>query len=296
MIINHVEKCLEDQGYTVSISSGCFDILAKKDESLALKVLYNIDSFTQTEAGDLKTISHLLNTTPLLVGERANRYGLSEDVIYKRHGVSTMSPRTFECFVNGAVPEIKSRRGGFTVRISRERFDSYLRESGFSMSDFSKNTGISLKTLYKCAHGGSIDIETREEIERVMGVNINKTVDLSTDFDLPSRKPKSVFKQNLSLHLDRMGLLHSFLSRSPFNLVIKEENAMVSVASESKKRLETHVDIMHNLERHFDLNPVFITGRTNVKEMSGIPTFTFDEVRGMENRKEFLMCMQERKY
>jgi len=295
MIIESMERCLVDEGYKVSSGSGCFDLLARKNVSIALKVLMNVDSFTLSEADDLKALSFFLDTFPFLVGGKANRYELEESVIYERFGVAAMSPQTFTKFVNGVMPAVKSRRGGFTVRVNAKKLKSGMDEMEISLGELSSISGLSLKTLYKCGKGGIIDRGTCKVIERAMGVKINSDINIERAYGAVNKEPRSSFKKILSSHLERMGFMFSFLSRSPFNLVIKERGALVSLVSRDKKRLVAHADVLQELESGFDLRPLFITACGDVKNMRGIPVISLREVKGMDTCKEFMDHVAERR-
>ncbi len=295
LMIRSMEMCLVDGGYRVSAGSGCFDLLARKDTSIALKVLMNVDSFTHSEADDLKAISYFLDTFPFLVGERANRYSLEESVIYERFGIAAMSPQTFSMFVHGIMPSVKSRRGGYTVKANGRKLRSAMDRAGMSVGDLSSIAGLSQKTLYKCSKGGTIDVGTSGDIERAVGVPINSDFDVERVYDAVSREPRSSFKRALSGHLDRLGMVFSFLSRSPFNLVMKEDETLVSVASVNKKRLAAQAGVLEGLEREFDLSAVFITAHGKEKSMHGIPVVSLREVKGMESGKEFVENVAERR-
>jgi putative transcriptional regulator len=298
VVINEVERCLVDEGYKVSYGSGCFDLFARKKVSMTLKVLMNIDSFTNSEADDLKAISHFLDTFPFLVGERANRYELEESVIYERFGVAVMSPRTFTMFVHGVMPKVKSRRGGFTVSVNVRKLKGCMEDQGISISELSSISGLSRKTLYKCRRGGTVDLETCEEIEKAVGLKIHGGVNEERVYaagGAVNKEPRSSFKRMLGGHLDRLGFMFSFLNRSPFNLVIKEHDALVSLVSQNKKTLIAHADILEGLEREFDLSPVFITSSGNEKNLEGIPVVGVKEVKCMDTSKEFIERVEERR-
>jgi predicted transcriptional regulator len=294
-MIRSMEKCLTDGGYRVSMASGCFDLLARKDHSIALKVLLNVDSFTHSEADDLKAISYFLDTFPFLVGERANRYGLEESIVYERFGIAAMSPFTFTRFLRGIMPSVKSRRGGYSARADRHAMKKAMDSAGMSVLDLSLSSGVSRKTLYKCMKGGSIDVGTREEIEHAMGVPVSGDLNVERFYGCLRRKPRSRFKQALSSHLERMGFAFSFLSRSPFNLVMRERESLVSVASRDKKRLVSHAGVLEELERGFELNPVFITAHGHEKSMEGIPVLSLREVKCMHSCREFMESVEERR-
>lgn len=293
MMIMDMERYLVCEGYKVSGGSGCFDLLARRDSSIALKVLANVDSFTQSEALDLQTISHFLDTQPFLIGERANRYDLEDSVVYERFGVAAMSPSTFTKFVRGVMPGVRTRRGGFTVRVDAEGLEKGMLELGISMAELSARTGLSKKTLYKCGRGGQVDLRTYKEIRRVMGVSAD-SLRMDRAYDSPERDPGSGFKRRLSGELARLGFRFSFLSRSPFNLVLKQQEAVISLASPDRKRLAAGAGILQGLERDFDLSPVCITGTGNLNSVSGVPVISLSELAGMDCGSEFMQQVADR--
>jgi len=296
MLIDSVEKMLLESGFLVSSGFGCFDLMAKKDDPMALKVLMNIDSFTHSEAEDLKTLSCFLGMMPLLVGDRANRYRLEESVVYERFGVPTMSPETFECFVNGVMPEIASRRGGYSVSVDPEKLSGAMNMADMSFAELSGASGLSRKTLYKCRSGGAVDGRTCEEISKVFGESLNVAVSVKKEYENSAREPRSCLKKNVSRQLTRMGLAYSFLSRSPFNLVIREGGAIVSVVSHDRKRLESSAGVLQQLEEGFGLSAVFITAHGSGRSIEGIPAISIGEVSRMSSRDEFLRSMDDRQF
>ena len=76
---------------------------------------------------------------------------------------------------------------------------------------------------------------------------------------------------------------------------MRERESLVSVAGSDKKRLVSHAGVLEELERGFDLNPVFITAHGHEKSMEGIPVISLREVRGMNSSREFLDIVEDRK-
>jgi putative transcriptional regulator len=294
-MISRAGQCLEEEGYSVSRGGGCFDILAKKDCSIALKALINVDSFTRSEAEDLKTLTAFLGTFPVLVGERANRYVLEQSIVYERFGIAAMSSFTFKSFVKGIKPTVKSRRGGFVVSMDEERLKTYMNEKGMSVAELSSISGISRKTLYKCGRGETVDVGTCGMIEKIMGAALGGGIDVEGEYCAAKTEPRSSFKRMVSAHLGRMGFIFSFLSRSPFNLLMKDEETLVSVVSQDRKRFAAHAGILHDLEREFDIESVFITNYGHAKNVDGIPVISLREVKEMESPREFIENMEERR-
>ncbi|MFB6217196.1 MAG: transcriptional regulator, partial [Candidatus Aenigmatarchaeota archaeon] len=86
-LVNSVIQFLERKGFdTCEYVGGCFDVAARRDKLLLLKILLNIDSFQRGQARDLKLLSSLLSARPFLVGKRSRRENLEDDAIYERFG------------------------------------------------------------------------------------------------------------------------------------------------------------------------------------------------------------------
>ncbi|RLF30220.1 MAG: transcriptional regulator, partial [Thermoplasmata archaeon] len=76
-ILDKVKKTLADAKFQVSVLDSSrpmsFDILARKRNTLLIiKVLTNIDAFSEDAANDLKTLSALLGGSPLIIGEKSS--------------------------------------------------------------------------------------------------------------------------------------------------------------------------------------------------------------------------------
>ena len=293
-MIRSAGQCLEDEGYIISCGSGCFDIMARKDESIALKALANADSFTRCEAEDLKTISQFLGTFPLLVADRANRYRLEESIVYERHGVAAMSCPTFERFVRGFMPAMRARRGGYTASVDPERAQEGLERSGLSVAQLSSKSGISCKTVYRLAMGDQVDVRTCDAVERTIGMQLGAEGSISRGAADSRARQESGFRRTVSEHLERMGFGFSFLTRSPFNLILKDEETLVSMASESKGMLASHAELLRGFGRDFGIDTVFITHYGGCRSMKGVPMLSIGEVKSMDSPKEFVEIIKER--
>ena len=117
-LIQEVVINLEDAGFDLSsqcdVRPSCFDLVARRDETLFLvKVLANIDSLTKEDAISLQLVAHFFNATPLIVGRTTRRGELDSGVVYKRYGVSTITPTSLNRVVSEqTMPREFIQRGG----------------------------------------------------------------------------------------------------------------------------------------------------------------------------------------
>ena len=114
---------LDDAGFSLStqcdVRPSCFDLVARKgDQLLLVKVLSNIDALTKDDADALQLVAHFFNAIPLIVGDKTRKGTLDSGVVYKRHGVSTIAPRSFQSMiVDEKMPREFAQRGGRLVAI-----------------------------------------------------------------------------------------------------------------------------------------------------------------------------------
>ncbi|MHA2471677.1 MAG: hypothetical protein ACXAES_00430, partial [Promethearchaeota archaeon] len=100
-------------------SKFCFDLLVKKDTSIfSVKVFPNIDNLNPTLVRDIKSLSLILRSRPLLIGIRNRYQKLEDNTIYVREGLPFITVNTFEnILTNNIFPYVLARRGGGVVFI-----------------------------------------------------------------------------------------------------------------------------------------------------------------------------------
>src|SRR5438093_6233635 len=80
-LADQIVKSLSEKEFEVFISSGCFDIVAKRESLILIKVLINIDSLNQDQASSLKTVSYFVSAYPLVISIKSNRDFLAKNII-----------------------------------------------------------------------------------------------------------------------------------------------------------------------------------------------------------------------
>ena len=97
----------------------CFDLLARKGNLIIIfKVFKNIDNLNQDIVNDIKSLSKILKSMPILIGIK-NRYQKLEDhTIYMRENLPFITIKTLEnVLIKEDYPYILSKRGGGVIYI-----------------------------------------------------------------------------------------------------------------------------------------------------------------------------------
>jgi len=224
MLLNDIEEILEENGYSYCEYNGCFDIAARRESIMLLKVLNNVDSFQEEQANNLKMLSNDLDAKPILVGLNTRREALSDNIIH------------------GSLPTIFRFRGGMFAEIDPARLKSAREDVGLSQSDLAEKVGITKKSVY--------EHESKKlKIVYKNAVRMEKT--LKTDLMIPLElkmsyaakiKPRSIFEGKISQNFRRMGFATDFVYQSPFNMIAKEKSFMlISDVDEKKNRIQKNL-------------------------------------------------------
>ena len=95
MLQRKVEKILTKNNFKVFLTHCCFDIVAKRNLLLLIKVLLNIDSLSKTQALSIRNISHFLSAYPFVISYKTGRERLKDKIVYYRFGLPVTTPNLF---------------------------------------------------------------------------------------------------------------------------------------------------------------------------------------------------------
>jgi len=140
------------ENFSTQKTKFCFDLLVKKDNSIfSVKVFHNIDNLNPSIINDIKTLSILLQSKPLLIGIR-NRYEkLQENTIYMREGLPFFSLKTLENIIKySQFPYILARRGGGVIFLNGSMMKTLRESKSLSRKELSEKLGVTKRTI--CAY------------------------------------------------------------------------------------------------------------------------------------------------
>ncbi|MBI2971232.1 MAG: helix-turn-helix domain-containing protein [Candidatus Aenigmarchaeota archaeon] len=233
-IKTQVGRVLEDHRFAYAEYRGCFDIVARREQTLFLKILGNIDSFQEEQANNLKILSGSLDASAFLVGSHTRREAMEDNIIYERFSVPSMTVRTFEHIVQSAFPKLYRFRGGLFATISAERLRQKRTEAGLTQQELAARVGITRKSVYEHEHKtmkASYDIVQR--LEKVLG-DITDAVTLEFEAGATAN-PKGAFERLVIADLRRLGFETQSVHQSPFNIIASERFMVFADAEERRE-------------------------------------------------------------
>jgi len=318
-VLIEINDLLSNHGFETSniYDRSCFDMVARKEfELLLLKILINIDGFTGNQAEEIKKVADTFLASPLVVGIKSKNEYLEEDVIYERHGIPVIARETLRnMVVDDIYPEVFADRGGYYVQMDGEIIKQVRETQNISRKDLADKAHVSKETIYKYERGMVRAFpETAMMLESILNMKITLSVNLLSISDVDKRKDvKDTHPQNPDLSLQNQTTLQNLgfgvisTNRTPFDALAKKET--------DKKLKIKDSTVITNLEKNRNqqalkrmaLNVKDLSGITGtdavflledkkpIKCIEGVPVVYNWEIKEMENSKEFLKLVRERR-
>jgi len=263
-----VEKLLKDVGFKVryykSSREYCFNIVAKRgEETLLVKCISTLTSFTSSIASELRDIAHKTQSTPLIV---TNDRSLEGGVVYKRYRINAVTYGTLrEALTKGRYPLIYAERGGFYVTIDGKKLRKMRIAKGLSLGELADNIGVSRKAIYEYERGCMASTpEVAFKLEVVLGEELAKPINF---LKWKPEPVKATYKRNLSgrslvdkiaFALKKWGFSVSLFKRSPFEAAALNKDKNKLILKEVKwgndlelKEVELSSDFARKVEAKF---------------------------------------------
>lgn len=279
MLMQEIEEILEDNGFRFCEYRGCFDIAARRESMLLLKVLSNVDSFQEEQAKNLKILSRELGARSLLVGLHTRREALSDNTVYDRFDIPTVNPKALENILRGDLPYLYRFRGGLFAEIDLSILRKAREDADLSQSDLAKKIGVTKKSIYEHeTKKMKIRYKNALKIERLLKAKIIMPLELKTEYNVEA-SPKSKFENNVSRKFIQMGFDTDSVYQTPFNMIVKETNLMLlSDVEENKKQIEKNIPYMSRFSKLAKKSAMVITKEEINLDM---PTIREDELKDM---------------
>lgn len=302
---------LEDAGFMLSsecdVRPSCFDLVARRGEQLILvKVLTNIDALTGEDAMALQMVAHFFNATPLVVGKKTRRGELDPGVVYKRYGVSTIAPPSFQSMIaEERLPREFIQRGGRFVAIDGTK----LREARLTqkmttevLADCVQVSARAILAYEKDEMDVSTDIA--ERLEQVLETDLMIPIDLLSEkpsekalrqLDKPQHVPN--LEKRVNEFFERLGMTVLWTDRAPFHVAAKEKGPplMSGVGSITSWTLKKRMEILKSVSKVTESDAVIIVEEGKAEEsVSDLPVIRQLELDGIEKPRELKKIIDER--
>lgn len=228
MDVELIERELRKKGAkVVKVSYGAlFDLVAKiGEETFIIKSVKNIDSVSEKQAKELGKLCTILESNPIIVGERSNLGKLEDGKVYKRYGITAMNLKTVERIIDGRIT-VKKKKGRETVPIDPEALREERMKRGMSLSELARVLGVSKETVYRYEHGlMEPSYDKARKLEEIFGQGIRGKVIEKPKVDVEEELP-GIYGKIRSLGF-RIGIFKRALFRAAakrrMKLIIEEE-------------------------------------------------------------------------
>lgn len=295
-LVEALKDFLEKKGYELfEYLRGCFDLAAKRERLLLLKILGNVDSFQPSQAKDLKILSKSLSASPFLIGERTRREQLEEDVLYERFGLPTLHPETFKSAVEGEYPYKLRTKGGMFGRINSKRLKELRKEREMTQKELADRLGVSQKNVSEHERGcerAEYSVVKLAESELSKGVKgeINPfEIDLE---EVKQERVKGGLKSLLE-YFERTGFETNYTSRAPPEIIAKESATLLSRFGRNKKMVSKFESSLRSFSKLSESSAFLITEEDYKSKR--LPVFSREELDRIEDSKELIKMVRERK-
>ncbi len=307
-LINEIRDVLGKTGFFLSDKTNTrgmsFDIIARRDQTLIMiKILLNVDAFTESNATELKLIARTLDGSPILIGQRSGGGKLEEGVIYGRFGIPILSKETFvDFFAEGVPPFVFSAPGGLYVRLDSDLL-RHLRDSkNISLGTLAEVAGVSRRTVQMYLEGMSATIDIALRLEEFFGEPLVIPVDpfaYTRDLEqaLISFQEFDEFEKHVFHKLQRLGFEVLPTMRCPFEALTTNREAIyltgVRTRSES---VEEKATLVSNISRIAEKDSVVFVEKSRIRlSIRGTPIINKEELRKIKEREEIQDLIEERK-
>lgn len=321
---NEVIKQLEASGFSLSdecdVRPSCFDLVARRGEKLILvKILNNINALSAEDAMSLQMVAHFFNATPLIVGQKTGRGSLDPGVVYKRYGVSTIAPSTFQRMIAEEVmPREFSQKGGRYVALDGEKLREARLEQNLSSEELADCVQVSARAILAYENN---EIETSTEVAEKLAAKLERVLetDLMIPIDLLSTKPNQTriddlrvkmdasrtrhadsiqdLEKRVNLFFERLGMKVLWTDRAPFHVAAKEEGPPVisGVGSLKSWALKKRMGILKSVSEITESDTVIIVEEGEAKENVGsLPVIRQLELESIDKPRELKKIISER--
>ena len=175
----------------------CFDLLVNKEDLVfSVKVFSNIDNLNPDLIRDIKHLSFILKSKPLLIGIKNRYQKLEDNTIYVREGLPFITLNTFEkILTNNIFPYILARRGGGVVFLDGILMKTLREKQLITRKELSERLGVNKRTV--SAYENESMRPSDQIAEKILNILENNEI----------FKKINIFKWNIKYHQKNIDLL-----------------------------------------------------------------------------------------
>ena len=298
-LIETTRATLTKAGYDVSsvlsLRSICFDVVARKDDSLLIiKILSNVDALSKDNAEEMKVLAEALSANPLLIGERSSSGALEPGIVYSRFNIPIISNETLiDHAVEEVPPLIFAAPGGMYVKLDSELLKEIRERNHISLGSLAQIAGVSRRTIqmYETGMGAMIDAALR--IEEFL--NVPMIIPLNpfeyTPESAAEKYEVSGKDRTSSVVLNRLidiGFSITPVAKSPFDALSRAREVIILTgAGEDEERLIQRAEITSEISKLAGKPSVVIVKRDkNIDSIKTTAVISVNELNKIDESDE----------
>jgi len=290
-LIERIENLLEQNGWATVRYHGCFDIAARKEGTILIKILTNVDALPEGHADSLKTIANGLDATALLVGEQTRREKLSNGTVYERFDIPTVSFETFgQLIEQETMPRMYRDKGGLYVEIDSTALRAARNRKGLTQMELAEAVGISKKAIWEHEKRElRMVLSIAQKLEGVLEKTIIKDIELGRNgFEQAQTVPKDKLEKAVGTDLRRLGFSLDFVKNAPFDVLARKKTLVISDVEPNKRRIKLRAEALAKFISLMRKPAVMITEGKQETEFGGIPVLPEKELHDFESSREVI--------
>jgi predicted transcriptional regulator len=300
----------------------CFDLLVKKNDNIfSVKVFPNIDNLNADIIDNIKSLSLILKSKPLLIGIRNRYQDLEDNTIYIREGLPFITLATLENIINKDLyPYVLARRGGGIMFLNGNVMKLLREKHSISRKELSELLGVTKRTV--CAYENESMRPSEKIANKISDILENRDIfrkinlfDWNFKFKIDQKESRddidlNPFESHLQEVLDDIGISSYWYKKStiPFKLSLysnipdeKDESNFYplfsGVSEENKKINELSFKCLKIFTELFHANSLFIVNN-NIKipdslKKIKIPIVRIRKLEKVDDEAEFIDLIQE---
>lgn len=280
-----------------------FDVAARRDHLLLLlKFLSDVDSLGESTANEMKILAKRLLGRPLVIGRKSKNGKLKTGVVYKRHGVSSISVETFyDYFVEGTLPCVYASHGGLYVEVDGRTIKDARIRRGLSLGDLASELGVSRRSIKKYEEEGmSTTIDKALRLEEVLETEIVAPPDL-LEFPEPENPDKGmsglpVREQKILRTLENLGFTVLPTTQAPFDALSQDKSVTILTGiSEYSETMVRRAKLVGSISSVTETQSVFIVDNAKHENIGGTVVVEKDELRKVGDSEELVELIKCKK-
>lgn len=281
-LLDEVGMFLLKQGYTIKVLAGAFDIIARKEQIMLIKVLVDANAVAKEHAEQMKHIASYIDGVPLIIAEKAGAQ-LADNIAYMRFGIFTFNFQTFKSCVARKLPIIKSTQAGFTAAVSGKMLKQVREQRGYSLNTLARRLGVSKRMIQRYESDDSeLTLIKAQRLYDLLGPGVFKQVKVfaSCFHPVPEKTKLDVSKKYKDL-----GFEATETKKVHFDVIAKKDKEII--LTEVSDKASPH---LVPIARLFEVDKLVIFKKKKPKD---IPSMTKKEFLEFEKARELVKFLKE---